>query len=101
MGNDEELHKLLQHVTIACGGVLPKIHPQLINSRKGGKSANNSSSSPKKVYTQKSGQTIPPHIKLPPKKAIKFTPKKAPAQKALSKALQPKVSQLKVPQVSK
>ncbi|BFZ18026.1 hypothetical protein BsWGS_21065 [Bradybaena similaris] len=29
IANDEELHKLLKHVTIAQGGVVPKIHPQL------------------------------------------------------------------------
>jgi histone H2A len=34
--NDEELNKLLQHVTIAQGGVLPNIHQSLLpkNSKK-------------------------------------------------------------------
>lgn len=29
-GNDEELNKLLGHVTIAQGGVLPNIHQNLL-----------------------------------------------------------------------
>ena len=37
VANDEELHKLLHHVTIASGGVLPKIHPELIARKKAGK----------------------------------------------------------------
>ncbi|KAL3876339.1 hypothetical protein ACJMK2_034200 [Sinanodonta woodiana] len=37
VANDEELHQLLKHVTIASGGVLPRIHPELLIRRKGGK----------------------------------------------------------------
>ncbi|CAL4123072.1 unnamed protein product, partial [Meganyctiphanes norvegica] len=37
IANDEELHQLLKHVTIASGGVLPKIHPELLAKKKGGK----------------------------------------------------------------
>ncbi|MPC28026.1 Core histone macro-H2A.1 [Portunus trituberculatus] len=37
IANDEELHQLLRHVTIASGGVLPKIHPELLAKKKGGK----------------------------------------------------------------
>lgn len=37
IGNDEELHLLLKNVTIASGGVLPKIHPELLAKKKGGK----------------------------------------------------------------
>ena len=40
MANDEELHKLLHNVTIASGGVLPKIHPELLARKKGGKFPN-------------------------------------------------------------
>ena len=28
--NDEELNKLMNNITIACGGVLPNIHPSLL-----------------------------------------------------------------------
>ncbi|XP_022111903.1 core histone macro-H2A.1-like [Acanthaster planci] len=38
IANDEELHQLLRHVTIASGGVLPKIHPELLAKKKGPKS---------------------------------------------------------------
>lgn len=33
--NDEELSKLLGKVTIANGGVLPKIHPNLLPNKNG------------------------------------------------------------------
>ncbi|KAA8913598.1 histone-fold-containing protein [Sphaerosporella brunnea] len=35
--NDEELNKLLGHVTIAQGGVLPNIHQNLLPKKSGGK----------------------------------------------------------------
>ncbi|KAJ8318016.1 hypothetical protein KUTeg_003107, partial [Tegillarca granosa] len=37
VANDEELHRLLANVTIASGGVLPKIHPELLTRKRGGK----------------------------------------------------------------
>jgi len=37
VANDEELHCLLKNVTIASGGVLPKIHPELLAKKRGGK----------------------------------------------------------------
>ncbi|PWA72309.1 histone H2A [Artemisia annua] len=42
--NDEELSKLLGSVTIANGGVLPKIHPSLVPNKKAkdGKDVNGS-----------------------------------------------------------
>ncbi|XP_041362433.1 core histone macro-H2A.1-like isoform X1 [Gigantopelta aegis] len=40
IANDEELHRLLKHVTIASGGVLPKIHPELIGRKKGSRFPN-------------------------------------------------------------
>ena len=35
VANDEELHQLLRQVTIASGGVLPKIHPELLMKKRG------------------------------------------------------------------
>ncbi|XP_028404138.1 core histone macro-H2A.1-like isoform X2 [Dendronephthya gigantea] len=60
IANDDELHKLLKGVTIASGGVLPKIHPELLKKRKGGK-----------LYTP---EELKAKIK---KKESKSTPKKA------------------------
>ncbi|XP_051959682.1 core histone macro-H2A.1 [Xyrauchen texanus] len=37
IGNDEELNQLLRGVTIAAGGVLPKIHPELLAKKRGSK----------------------------------------------------------------
>ncbi|XP_072164634.1 core histone macro-H2A.1-like [Diadema setosum] len=38
VANDEELHHLLKNVTIASGGVLPQIHPELLTKKRGTKS---------------------------------------------------------------
>ncbi|XP_029638788.1 core histone macro-H2A.1 isoform X5 [Octopus sinensis] len=47
IANDEELHLLLKHVTIPAGGVLPKIHPELLSQqkRRGGKAIQQGSTS--------------------------------------------------------
>lgn len=37
IANDEELHQLLKGVTIAAGGVLPNIHPELLSKKSKGK----------------------------------------------------------------
>ncbi|XP_051533966.1 core histone macro-H2A.1-like isoform X2 [Myxocyprinus asiaticus] len=37
IGNDEELNQLLRGVTIAAGGVLPNIHPELLAKKTGSK----------------------------------------------------------------
>ncbi|CAN7991758.1 unnamed protein product, partial [Ixodes pacificus] len=37
IANDDELHQLLKGVTIASGGVLPRILPELLARRKGGR----------------------------------------------------------------
>ncbi|XP_050405606.1 core histone macro-H2A.1 [Patella vulgata] len=46
IANDEELHTLLKHVTIPAGGVLPRIHPELLGRKKGGKFPNTPVGSP-------------------------------------------------------
>ncbi|KAK1343313.1 hypothetical protein QTO34_016091 [Cnephaeus nilssonii] len=37
VANDEELNQLLKGVTIASGGVLPNIHPELLAKKRGSK----------------------------------------------------------------
>ncbi|XP_073690308.1 core histone macro-H2A.2 [Garra rufa] len=37
VANDEELNQLLRGVTISNGGVLPRIHPELLSKKRGGK----------------------------------------------------------------
>ncbi|XP_032824969.1 core histone macro-H2A.1 [Petromyzon marinus] len=37
VANDEELNQLLRGVTIASGGVLPRIHPELLTKKRGAK----------------------------------------------------------------
>ncbi|XP_063713485.1 core histone macro-H2A.1-like [Symsagittifera roscoffensis] len=39
IANDEELHELLKHVTIPQAGVLPRIHPELLQKKKGSSSS--------------------------------------------------------------
>ncbi|ELT93761.1 hypothetical protein CAPTEDRAFT_2551 [Capitella teleta] len=78
IANDEELHQLLRHVTIASGGVLPKIHPELLSRKKTSKSLFTpppsvepmSPASPPPVKRQKVVPTSPAARKMPPKKAI-------------------------------
>lgn len=47
--NDEELGKLLQGVTIAHGGVLPKINPVLLPKKTGGDTVTKEPKSPSKA----------------------------------------------------
>ncbi|XP_055517757.1 core histone macro-H2A.2-like isoform X2 [Leucoraja erinacea] len=70
VANDEELNQLLRGVTIACGGVLPRIHPELLAKKRGARS---------KVETILS---TPPEKKA--KKAKKAKP--SPVKKAVKKA---------------
>lgn len=93
VANDEELHQLLKGVTIASGGVLPNIHPELLKKRKGGKLV-----APEELKSKKpkpsegtragtSGKKIAaPAKKVAPVKKVpisagKGSKKKAPAQK--------------------
>nr|CAD7255997.1 unnamed protein product [Timema shepardi]CAD7405627.1 unnamed protein product [Timema poppensis]CAD7424167.1 unnamed protein product [Timema monikensis] len=65
VANDEELHLLLKNVTIASGGVLPKIHPELLAKKKGGKFVM-SNNMPLNVPYKKPIATKPmPHHKKP------------------------------------
>ena len=59
--NDEELHDLLKHVTIPQGGVLPRIHQELLPSKKGGTPA------PVPVVAK----SVPKKAKQAPKVALK------------------------------
>jgi histone H2A len=54
------IFQLLKHVTIAAGGVLPKIHPELLSRKKGGK------------FPNLMPAPVPPRPKFttPPKKAM-------------------------------
>ena len=64
--------QLLKHVTIASGGVLPKIHPELLTRKKGNKIV--------------SLAPTPRVLPAPPKPQIKNSPKKqtAPPKKVAS-----------------
>ncbi|CAH1795410.1 unnamed protein product [Owenia fusiformis] len=74
VANDEELHQLLKNVTIAAGGVLPHVHPELLMRKKGGRFGNlGSSATP--VLTpaaKKQAGAVPstPVKKSVPKKAV-------------------------------
>lgn len=76
VANDEELHQLLKHVTIASGGVLPKIHPELLARKRG--------SSAVVAVNQQDHVPSPAQRKTPAAK--KKIPIKKPAPKARSKA---------------
>ncbi|KAL9961381.1 hypothetical protein ACROYT_G030305 [Oculina patagonica] len=77
VANDEELHQLLKGVTIASGGVLPNIHPELLKKRKGGKLV-----SPEELKPKKPKTTSAPKAATSGKKISTPTKKAAPAKKA-------------------
>ena len=76
--------QLLRHVTIASGGVLPKIHAELLQRKKGGRFATTPTNSPS-VSTSFAKQSPPKTMaarKLPPKKAAISNYAKASAVKS-------------------
>ncbi|XP_023217082.1 core histone macro-H2A.1-like [Centruroides vittatus] len=83
IANDEELHQLLRGVTIASGGVLPKIHPELLAKKKGGKfvvvstpqTAQTSSSSSSSSVSNKKLKIIQSPKKSGTKKGFAASPK--------------------------
>lgn len=79
IANDDELHKLLKGVTIASGGVLPKIHPELLKKRKGGKLVSPEefkAKRPKKPAAEKKPAPSPKKANTPKKGAKAKTTKK-------------------------
>lgn len=81
VANDEELHQLLKHVTIAAGGVLPRIHPELLGRKKGGKFPNQVAP----VMTPDTGGVSSKPLAPPVKKPV--TPVVQPKKKAVVKPL--------------
>ncbi|XP_039474220.1 core histone macro-H2A.1 isoform X4 [Oreochromis aureus] len=78
IANDEELNQLLKGVTIAAGGVLPNIHPELLAKKRGAKG---------KLETP-----VSPAPEKKPKSVKKTTAKKLSGKKAGGKAKQGEVS---------
>ncbi|CAI5642898.1 unnamed protein product [Oreochromis niloticus] len=78
IANDEELNQLLKGVTIAAGGVLPNIHPELLAKKRGAKG---------KLETP-----VSPAPEKKPKSVKKTTAKKLSGKKAGGKAKQSEVS---------
>lgn len=70
-------HQLLKGVTIASGGVLPNIHPELLKKRKGGKLV-----SPEELKPKKPKTTSAPKAVTSGKKIATPTKKASPAKKA-------------------
>lgn len=92
VANDDELNKLLRGVTIPSGGVMPRIQPELLVRKKGGKTI--SEVPPKPVTVPPTAKTLmaatkqaaAPAPAVPPKKAATAASKKqlAPASPAVS-----------------
>ncbi|XP_068706463.1 core histone macro-H2A.1-like isoform X1 [Montipora foliosa] len=77
VANDEELHQLLKGVTIASGGVLPNIHPELLKKRKGGKLV-----SPEELAAKKPKPSTGTNPGTSGKKMASPTKKASPVKKA-------------------
>ncbi|XP_029555381.1 core histone macro-H2A.1 isoform X4 [Salmo trutta] len=80
IANDEELNQLLKGVTIAAGGVLPNIHPELLAKKRGSKGKLEAVITP------------PPAIKKSKMSATKKSAKKAAAGKRAKAKKQGEVS---------
>ncbi|XP_055797545.1 core histone macro-H2A.1 isoform X4 [Salvelinus fontinalis] len=80
IANDEELNQLLKGVTIAAGGVLPNIHPELLAKKRGSKGKLEAVITP------------PPAIKKSKMSATKKSSKKAAAGKRAKAKKQGEVS---------
>ncbi|XP_014670311.1 PREDICTED: core histone macro-H2A.1-like [Priapulus caudatus] len=78
VGNDEELNQLLKNVTIAQGGVLPKIQPELLKPKKGGK-FQTSALTPPLIPLSSSTAGAKKAPKVAAGKVLKSLPKKATA----------------------
>ncbi|KAK1161327.1 core histone macro-H2A.1 [Acipenser oxyrinchus oxyrinchus] len=65
IANDEELNQLLKGVTIAAGGVLPNIHPELLTKKRGSKGKLEAIITPPPAKKSK----LPPAQKTGPKRA--------------------------------
>ncbi|OXB63867.1 hypothetical protein ASZ78_004162 [Callipepla squamata] len=75
VANDEELNQLLKGVTIASGGVLPRIQPELLAKKRGAKSKSETILSPapekkgrKSMVSKKSGKKAKSNKARTPKK---------------------------------
>lgn len=106
VANDEELNKLLKNVTIAQGGVMPHIHPELLKKKSGRtnpsgrKTAIKFQQPEKKVIKPAALQKKPAVVKkVSPKKQSSSTPvavqRKAPPPRPVPVAKKPAVSPVK------
>ena len=110
--------QLLRHVTIASGGVLPKIHPELLSRKKGSKFSNPPSTAgagsghvsapmtpmtPPPIKKPKPMPRTPAARKIPPKKAVTMVGKGKgkPPSKASLKAAPVKTAPAKAAKVSR
>uniref|UniRef100_UPI00398F3871 core histone macro-H2A.2 isoform X2 n=1 Tax=Pristiophorus japonicus TaxID=55135 RepID=UPI00398F3871 len=81
VANDEELNQLLRGVTIASGGVLPRIHPELLAKKRGSRSKVETILSTPSEKKAKKAKASP--VKKSPKKSPKKSTK--PAKKSVRK----------------
>ncbi|XP_051937095.1 core histone macro-H2A.2 [Hippocampus zosterae] len=73
VANDEELNQLLRGVTISNGGVLPRIHPELLSKKRGSRVKPDSQASvpEKKALRAKSTKAVKPLKKVKGKRGRK------------------------------
>ncbi|CAG5122719.1 unnamed protein product [Candidula unifasciata] len=86
IANDEEVHQFLKHVTIAQGGVVPKIHPNLIKVSPGKKAATAAATATAPITVGKSTAskaTTAPKAKVAATKPVVKKVKAAPAVSSL------------------
>ncbi|KAK7901671.1 hypothetical protein WMY93_018440 [Mugilogobius chulae] len=67
VANDEELNQLLRGVTISNGGVLPRIHPELLSKKRGTRARSDVQPSDKQPETGSRGRKSPKSASKTPK----------------------------------
>ncbi|XP_053505235.1 core histone macro-H2A.1 isoform X1 [Ictalurus furcatus] len=82
IANDEELNQLLKGVTIAAGGVLPNIHPELLAKKRGSKGKLEVVVSPPPAKSKTTKKT--PAAKKPPSKKSSRVKRRGDSSKAVS-----------------
>lgn len=82
IANDEELNQLLKGVTIAAGGVLPNIHPELLAKKRGAKGKLEVVVSPPPAKSKTTKKT--PAAKKPPSKKSSRVKRRGDGSKAVS-----------------
>ncbi|XP_018416780.1 PREDICTED: core histone macro-H2A.2 isoform X2 [Nanorana parkeri] len=87
VANDEELNQLLRGVTIASGGVLPRIHPELLAKKRGSRGKETILSQPAEKKKKKTVKSLDKIAKKPKSGKNKLLKKQADGKEGASSSM--------------